>query len=423
MSRFFYTLLTTLALPLLFLRLWWRGRRNPAYRERWRERLGRYNLGASTQEHVVFHAVSVGEVHAALPLIEAFLQAHPEQAVLVTTTTPTGSERVTQLLGARVQHVYLPYDLPWCVRRFFRHFRPRLLVLLETELWPNLLQHCADLQCPAIVVNARLSPKSFASYQRIAGLTNTMLKQLACVSAQAAADGERFVALGLPAEKLQMTGSLKFDIALNEDKVTAGRTLKAQWQGRPVWIAASTREGEDALVLQAHATVLAAVPSALLVLVPRHLERFASAHALALQQGLRSVSRSSNASIGADTQVLVGDSIGDMHFYYSLADVAFVGGSLVNTGCQNIIEAAAMGLPVVTGPSLYNFKAASDALIEAGAMQVVADATQLGLVLVRLFNDESKRDAMASRSRAVVADNRGATTRTLALIETYCRNH
>lgn len=423
MRRLLYTCVYLLVLPLLFARLWWRGRQNPAYRLRWAERLGRYHSPPLQQSSIVFHAVSVGEVHAAVPLIEHFLRGQPAVPVVVTTTTPTGSARVQQLFGDRVQHVYLPYDLPGAVQRFLRHFRPALVVLLETELWPNLLQGCSDQQCPVLLVNARLSPKSLVSYQRIAALTRQMLQQLTLLAAQSPADAQRFVALGLPVDRLQVCGSLKYDMTLQQDKINAARAVKSHWQSRPVWIAASTREGEDALVLQAFTQALQTLPSLLLVLVPRHPERFATAAAEAAAAGLRVMRQGSADVVTADTQVLVGDTLGDMHFYYSLADVAFVGGSLVNTGCQNIIEAAALGLPVITGPSLFNFQAASDALREAGGMTVVGDASALGRTVVELLQDDGRRRQMAARAQAVVAANIGATTRLFTLLERYWRNH
>ncbi len=422
MRRLLYTLVYLLALPLMFGRLWWRGRYSPEYRLRWRERLGHYT-SPPTSSSVIFHAVSVGEVHAALPLIEQFLRAQPQTPVVVTTTTPTGSSRVQQLFGERVQHVYLPYDMPGAVSRFFRHFQPQLLVLLETELWPNLLHAALANSCPVLLVNARLSPKSLASYQRIATLTRQMLQQLAMVAAQADADGARFVALGLPADRLQVTGSLKYDVAIRHDKVSAAHQLKSQWHGRPVWIAASTREGEDALVLQAFTRALQQLPELLLVLVPRHPERFDTAAIEAAGAGLRVQRQTQSLPVTPDVQVLVGDTLGDMHFYYSLADVAFVGGSLVNTGCQNIIEPAALGLPVITGPSLYNFQAASDALCEGGGMKVVPDAGTLAKVVVDLIGDEPARLQMGRNALAVVAANIGATTRLLELVLRYSRSH
>ena len=422
MLRLLYTLLTILALPLIFARLWWRGRRNRDYRQRWAERWGSYRPAPNAEPCVVFHAVSVGEVHAAMPLLEAWLQRHPEQSVVVTTTTPTGSARVRQLLDKRVKHVYLPYDLPWFVAGFIRQFNPKLLVLMETELWPNLIHVCRQHQCPVLLVSARLSPKSFASYQLIGSLSRAMMQQLTQVAAQATADGERFVQLGLPPERLVVTGSLKFDLAIQTEKLSAARQIKAGWR-RPVWIAASTRAGEEALVLAAHKQMLARIPDLLLVLVPRHPERFRLAQELASARGLKNVKQSSAATVTADTNVLVGDTLGDMHFYYGLADVAFVGGSLVPNGCQNIIEAAAFGLPVVTGRSLYNFQVASDELRRAGAMLVVANAAELGKVVVELLQNDERRLSMGQKARAVVAANLGATLRTLELIESYSFNH
>lgn len=424
LSRFLYTLLYRLALPFIFLRLIARARGNPAYRERWAERLGYYGTRAKLKQSVVFHAVSVGEVHAALPLIEGFLQRHPDTAVVVTTTTPTGSTRVQQLLGTRVQHVYLPYDLPGAIDRFLAQFQPCLLVLMETELWPNLLHRCKtssklNAPCPALLVNARLSPKSFATYQRIGKLAHEMLNHVAMIAAQAQADGDRFVELGLPRSNLQITGSLKFDIAIHEQKVQAAQSLKQQWQGRQVWIAASTREGEDILVLQAFKPVLKLLPQAVLVLVPRHPERFASAHALAESEGFVSQRYTAALQVTERTQVIVGDTLGDMHFYYALADVAFVGGSLVNTGCQNLIEPAAMSLPIITGPSVFNFQTASDALVAAGGQKIVPDAEALAHALIELFRDPVKRETMGKNANAVVAMNHGATQRLLLLLEQY----
>jgi 3-deoxy-D-manno-octulosonic-acid transferase len=416
LARWIYTLCYALLLPVLFGRLWWRGRGNPDYRLRWAERMGWYKTLPLNTTSVVFHAVSVGEVHAALSLIERFLQQHPMQPVIVTTTTPTGSARVQQLLGQRVQHVYLPYDLPGCINRFLAQFQPAMVVLMETELWPNLLHACAQRQCKTMLINARLSPKSLRSYRRVGSLTKQMLHQLTMLAAQASADGERFVQLGLPATTLHITGSLKFDISINATKVAQARTVKASWQGRPVWIAASTREGEDALVLQALQQVLRQLPDALLVLVPRHIERFALAAELAHAAGFATVNQSSGASVEPTTQVLVGDTLGDMHFYYSLADVAFVGGSLVPTGCQNIIEAAALGLPTITGPSLFNFQAASEVLCAAGAMEVVPDVNGLAVSVVTLLRDQELQQRRAAQALAVVAENVGATERTLALI-------
>ncbi len=417
-SRPVYTLLFYCALPLIFLRLLWRARANPAYRERWRERLGWYDSAAAAHsgKTVVFHAVSVGETHAAQPLIERLLKARPDLRIVVTCTTPTGSARVRELFGTRVEHVYLPYDLPGAVQRFLARFDPALLVLLETELWPNLLHACSKRGCKVILANARLSARSAARYGRQAALTRAMLDALDTVVAQAAADGQRFVRLGLAGNRLLINGSLKFDMRIDPHKVEAARMLKAQWRGRPVWIAASTREGEDMKVLRAMKLALREEPSLLLVLVPRHPERFALAATLAAETGFTVQRYSSGGAFGSKLQVLVGDTMGDMHFYYKLADVAFVGGSLVDTGCQNLIEPAALGLPVLSGPSLYNFQAVSDLLREHSAMIVVPDESALAKEVVKLLRQSEEARVMGERARQVVAGNQGATERLSALI-------
>jgi 3-deoxy-D-manno-octulosonic-acid transferase len=417
-SRPLYTLLFYCALPLIFLRLLWRARGNPAYRDRWGERLGLYAGAAAAHDGktVVFHAVSVGETHAAQPLIERLLAARPDLRVVVTCTTPTGSARVQELFGARVEHVYLPYDLPGAVQRFLARFTPALVVLLETELWPNLLHACHQRGCKVVLANARLSARSAARYARHVALTQTMLDALDTVVAQAAADGQRFVGLGLAGNRLLINGSLKFDMTVNQQKVQAARALKARWRGRPVWIAASTREGEDAKVLRAMKLALQQLPSLLLVLVPRHPERFALAATLAADAGFTVQRYSSGGELGSELQVLVGDTMGDMHFYYSLADVAFVGGSLVDTGCQNLIEPAALGLPVLSGPSLYNFQAVSDLLREQQGMRVVPDEDALAREVVGLLQQPEEAKVMGERARQVVAGNQGATERLGALI-------
>jgi 3-deoxy-D-manno-octulosonic-acid transferase len=417
-SRPLYTLLFYCALPLIFLRLLWRARSNPAYRERWGERLGWYqdNAAAHGGKTVVFHAVSVGETHAAQPLIERLLAARPDLRVVVTCTTPTGSARVRELFGPRVEHVYLPYDVPGAVQRFLSRYTPSLVVLLETELWPNLLYACEQRGCKVVLANARLSARSAARYARQSTLTRAMLGSLDTVVAQAAADGQRFVRLGLAGNKLLINGSLKFDMTVDQQKVQAARVLKARWRGRPVWIAASTREGEDAKVLRAMKLALQKLPSLLLVLVPRHPERFALAATLAADAGFTVQRYSSGGELGSAMQVLVGDTMGDMHFYYALADVAFVGGSLVDTGCQNLIEPAALGLPVVSGPSLYNFQAVSDLLREQRGMTVVPDESALAREVVSLLQQPGEARVMGERARQVVAGNQGATERLSALI-------
>ncbi len=418
MHRTVYNFLTYLALPLVLLRLLWRSRKAPGYRRRWRERLGWYSHQTmlAPGPTLILHAVSVGEVHAAQPLIEQILAARPGLNVVVTTSTPTGSARVEKLFGKRVYHVYLPYDLPGAVQRFLSKFSPTVLVLLETELWPNLLQACERVGCKVILANARLSPKSQRSYLRVAVLTQIMLQSMDTVAAQASADGDRFITLGLDPRKLQINGTLKFDVAVNQYQLEQAQVLKSTWAGRPVWIAASTREGEENKVLQAFASVLRQLPHALLVLVPRHPERFHEALTLAELAGFNAQQFSTAMPITLATQVLVGDTMGDMAFYYGLADLAFVGGSLINTGCQNIIEPAAMGLPILTGPSLFNFQAVSELLLTAGGMETVADAETLGARVAALLQHTTVAREMGKKALEVVAANQGATARLCKLI-------
>jgi len=410
--RWCYALLTYLLCPFALVRLLWRSRRQPAYRLRWRERFGFY---AKPREPaaitVVFHAVSVGEVHAAKPLIDAFVAARPDCRIVVTCATPTGSARVKHLFGDRVQHVYLPWDLPGATRRFIRYFQPAMLVLLETELWPSLLNASAEAGCQVVLANARLSEKSQRGYARIGGLTRRMLGQLALVTAQSEADGKRFVSLGLNPQTLRINGSLKFDHRMNPELLARARQTRAQFGDRPVWIAASTREGEDAKVLDAFAQAIETEHELLLILVPRHPERFRLAESLAKAQGLRVQCASKGADLLPQTQVLVGDTMGELTYYYALADVAFVGGSLVDTGCQNVIEPAALGLPVLIGPSRYNFQGITDELIEAQALQIVDNSIELGHAVVSLVELPGLRQSMGERAKQVVARNQGATER------------
>lgn len=415
----FYTLLIWLLLPFSLLRLLWKSRQSPEYRHRWRERLAWYPRlePPAARPRVIFHAVSVGEVHAVQPLIDAFMAAHPDYAVMITTSTPTGSERVHALFGERVEHVYLPWDLESAVMRFLQRFKPELLVLLETELWPNLVRGCQRSGCKVVLANARLSSKSLKAYKRFGELMASTLQGLQWIAAQSAGDARNFLLLGMPDERLCITGSLKFDVVLSSGQLERACELRHSWPQRPVWIAASTREGEDAKVLEACRLVLAGLPDALLILVPRHPERFTAADHQARAGGLQVQRFSSAEPLADDTRVLLGDTMGDMALYYGLADVAFVGGSLVPTGCQNLIEPASLGLPVLAGPSLFNFRRVSELLQEAGGMHVVADVPGLAKAVVRLLQDSELREQMGTAARQEVLRNQGAAQRQLALLE------
>jgi 3-deoxy-D-manno-octulosonic-acid transferase len=360
----------------------------------------------------------VGETLAAAPVIEELLRAYPGHRVVVTTTTPTGSERVRALFGSRVFHVYAPWDLPGAVRRFLRAVRPQLLLIMETELWPNLLQHCHRGGCRVLLANARLSARSARGYARFGGLTRQMLRNLDTVACQGRADGERFLSLGLPARALEITGSIKFDLDL--DAGTRGRAARLREElgsdRRPVLVAASTHPGEDEQVLAAFSQLRREQPELLLVLVPRHPERFDGVRDLCDQAGWRVVRRSGGAPPGRGDDILLGDTMGELVALLGAATVAVVGGSLVEHGGHNVLEAAAWGVPVVTGPHMFNFAEISDLLCQAGGMIRLEDPGELGNCLRELLDDPARRRRMGAAGRRVVEENRGARRRLLALV-------
>ncbi|MEM1111955.1 MAG: lipid IV(A) 3-deoxy-D-manno-octulosonic acid transferase [Pseudomonadota bacterium] len=417
--RLVYSALLYALLPLMVLRMLWRSRRAPAYRERLAERLGFFEPLGDGRPAIWVHAVSVGETLAAAPLVETLLQRYPQYQVVVTTTTPTGSERVRALFGERVFHVYAPWDTPGAVRRFMRRTRPALLLVMETELWPNLLHYAARGDCPVILANARLSARSARGYQRVAGLTRAMLGCLSVVACQARLDGDRFVALGLAPDALQITGSIKFDIDLDPTLRQEVAQMKAALarDARPVIVVASTHPGEDEQVLAAFKQVLVQQADCLLVLVPRHPERFDTVYELCLDAGL-SVCRRSLGSAPADSdQVLLGDTMGELLKLLGCADLAVIGGSLVEHGGHNALEASAWGVAVVTGPYMFNFAEIADLLEEAGAMLRLEQPQDLSACLPALLLDVEKRQVMGAAGLSVVEANRGASERLLALVD------
>ena len=417
-ARLLYSLLMYLLLPAILLRLCWRARRAPGYARRWGERFGR---APQLPDPVVWiHAVSVGETLAAVPLIRRLLRDHPAVRLLVTTTTPTGSERVCAQFGDKVAHCYAPYDLPHVLRRFLSRTQPALLIVMETELWPNLLHHCTRRNIPVLLANARLSKRSAAGYARIRALTAPMLASLTRVAAQTPADGERFQSLGLAASQLTVTGNIKFDLEIDADVRARATALGIQWRGptqRPIWLAASTHAGEDAPVLAAHRALLARHPDALLVLVPRHPERFEGVYALCRRAGLETVRHSSGQTPNANTQVLLGDTMGELLAFCGAADLVFVGGSLVPVGGHNLIEPAAWGKPVLSGSHLFNFAEAAALLDAAGGLQICADGAALAEAIKALYEDQVRRATMGEAAQAVAAANRGALDRLLSVID------
>jgi len=414
MNRTLYTLLLHLALPLIALRLYLRGRNAPAYRQRIAERFA-LKLPPLKPGGIWVHAVSVGESIAAAPLIRALRERHPELPITVTCMTPTGSERIRALFGDQVQHCYLPYDLPWAAARFLDRLQPKLAVIMETELWPNHIHQCARRGIPTVLANARLSEKSARGYARFTGLTRPMLAEMSWIAAQTEAEAERFRQLGARSECVSVTGSIKFDLTIDPELKSRAQTLRASWgaTNRPVWIAASTHAGEDEIVLAAHRQLLQRHPDSLLILVPRHPERFGAVHALCQRAGLRTVCRSSGQPVVGADQVLLGDTMGELLFLYALADVAFVGGSLVPNGGHNLLEPAALGLPVLSGPHLFNFLEIAEQLRGAGGLAEVAGGEALALQLLRLLNEPGLRQRMGCAGLAVLQRNQGALERLL----------
>jgi len=408
--RIIYTLGFLLVVPLFFARLLWKSRILPAYRKRWLERLG-LNLPPVPHHGLWLHAVSVGEAVAAVPIIK-WLQTHyPDLAITVTSTTVTGSERVVKALGTSVFHCYLPYDIPWSLQRFIHKIQPRLAIMMETELWPNLFFTCQKNKLPILIANARLSPHSMRGYQKAQALFLATLDCTAMVAAQSELDADRFLKLGLPAEKLCVTGNMKFDVPTPPDAEEKGQILRQSFGQRSVLIAASTHEGEESLILQAYKEIKEKCSDALLVLVPRHPERFKAVFELVKAQGWSCVKRSTQEPCLTDTAVYLADTMGELPLLYAASDVAFVGGSLVSIGGHNMLEAAVLGIPVLTGPYLHNFNYISQALSAAAGMMVIESPSALAQAVQQWFNDAAARQAVGARAKAVVLRNQGAVER------------
>ncbi len=411
-TRFGYTLLLYALLPSVLWHLLWRALRQPAYLKNIPERFGYYQRQAA-RPLIWVHAVSVGESRAAAPLIRALQEKYPEHQVLLTHMTPTGSEAGEALFGDSVLRCYLPYDYPGAAARFLDHFKPRAGLLIETEIWPNLIRGCGQRQIPLYLVNARLSEKSFAKYRRFAELARASLRGFSAVAAQTRDDAERFAALG--AANVAVTGNLKFDIEPPDEQLELGKTWRKSYGAdRPVLLAASTRDGEEEALLGALEQI--DVPSLLTVIVPRHPQRFDAVAALLGRRGIRFQRRSADAAIAPETQVVLGDSMGEMFAYYAACDVAFIGGSLLPFGGQNLIEACAAAKPVLVGPHTYNFTEAAELAIIAGAAVRVGDVRELAREARRLLGDRGAAARMAEAARAFSRAHRGATKRTLELL-------
>jgi 3-deoxy-D-manno-octulosonic-acid transferase len=438
MMRRVYTLLICLAVPFAFAVVLWRGLRDRSYLQGLSERFGggaRYGGDArmSSAQTIWLHAVSLGEMSAAAPLARALRLKYPQNPLVLTTATPTGRARAKSLFGDTVDVRFLPYDMPGAVARFLNRVQPRLAIIMETELWPNLYAECERRGVPLVLASARLSAKSAARYRRFGGLFRGIFSSSSLIAAQTLEDAERFIAIGAQSARTHVAGNIKFDIELGD--TAAGRELRSMPGGplagppggaRGTWIAGSTHAGEDEQVLAAHEALLSLAADTLLILAPRHPDRFRIVAELLTSRGLRFARRSEGVAPGGGApggavQVLLVDTVGELGALYAAADVAFVGGSLVPIGGHNLLEPAALGIPVLTGPYYSNGKEIARLLLDRGAAFQVNDARELAAAVTRLLRDPEERRRVGAIGRGIVESNRGSVARLLALIEPLLR--
>ena len=399
------------------MRLWWRGRLAPTYRQRWAERFGFFKEPAS-KGGIWLHAVSVGETLAAIPLIKELILRYPDTLITVTSMTPTGSEQIKAHLGDKVFHVYVPYDLPDAIERFLARISPQLAIFIETELWPNILHTCKKKNIPTLIANARLSEKSASAYYLIPSLIKKILANITHIAAQTQADAARFVALGFNRKNISITGNIKFDMQFPNDLLDKAKLLRQQWGiNKPVWIAASTHQGEEELVLEAFKKLRIKIPNLLLLLVPRHPERFTRIIELSNKQGYLTANRSQVDSVTLFTDIFIGNTLGELPLFYAAADIAFVGGSLVPIGGHNLLEPAYFGVPSIIGPHMFNFLEITDLLQKANAIRQVRNIDSLTEAALHWLQHEDERKLAGIRGCQVVKQNRGALGKHLELIE------
>lgn len=420
--RFAYALVTYLLMPVYAFYWFARGLGNRGYHDRFGQRFG-FGYPRLPAGSIWIHAVSVGEVQAAVPLVKALAKQVPERRLLVTTVTPTGAERVGVIFGDSVEHCFIPFETPFAVRRFFDAVRPDIALILETEIWPNIYYECGKRNVPLVLVSARISPNSVITYRRFLPLFRETLSYGIIIAAQSEIDAERFRSLGAAPERTKVTGNIKFDIELAQDLVERGEAFRRDnFENRPVWVAASTHDREEEQVIAAHKLVCKRFPDALLILAPRHPERFAGVRGLLHRQGLNFVARTDGVLCAADTEVYLGDTMGDVPMFYAAANVAFVGGSLVPIGGHNLLEPAALGRPVITGPYLFHTQDIASKFENLGASIAVNDAVELGAAVADLFANEHMAKEIGDRGREIVQQNKGALDRLLKLTEPLLRN-
>ncbi|MGI2140963.1 lipid IV(A) 3-deoxy-D-manno-octulosonic acid transferase [Shewanella baltica] len=420
MNRFLYSTILYLLSPLLIVYLAFRAIKSPDYRGRWGERFGLTRLKSTD---LLIHSVSMGETLAAIPLIRLIMQSHPELSITVTTTSPTGSAEVRKAFGDSVQHCYLPFDLPWCVRRFLRQVSPKWCVIMETELWPNLIAVAAKRGVRLMLANARLSTKSAAQYAKHPTLNRPMLQRLDVIAVQTQVEAQRFIELGVSPDRVTVCGSLKFDLSITPERLANAKQLRQAWgrETSPIWVAGSVHPGEFDAMLTAHRQLLAQWPDALMIIAPRHPEQFSAVAEVVASQGFESVRRSGNFPVTATTQVLVGDTMGELLTFYGAADQAFVGGTLIANGGHNPLEPVAMGVPVMVGPNHWDFAQITQMLADAGGLRIVASADELAANLIAYFAKPELRQLAANAGLAVVEANRGALQRQFVLAQSLIK--
>ncbi|VAW85810.1 3-deoxy-D-manno-octulosonic acid transferase [hydrothermal vent metagenome] len=412
-----YTVLFYCLIPFALLKLLYRGLRAPDYFKRWPERFGFFSHKV-TQPSIWIHAVSVGELQAAIPIINTLQAKHPNMPIVVTSTTPTGLARAQAVFADRIITGHIPYDLPGALRRFLNRTQPKIAIIMETELWPNLFEQCAQRKIPIAVVNARLSERSARGYQRFTTLTQFILQRISWLAAQNEADGQRFLQLGLAPERLAITGNVKFDQPVQTSAVQQGKRLKATLGSRPVWIAASTHEGEDEQVLASFSELKKHHSDLLLILVPRHPERFNSIADLCTRQHWKIVRRSLKQEVTNNTDVLLGDTMGEMMTLFAASDVVYMGGSLVPTGGHNMIEPAALGLPIITGPHTFNFAQITQQLIALKAAQEIKNVNELTHAVRYYLQNLQQRQTAGAAGLQWLQENKGATARVVQHLST-----
>lgn len=415
--RIIYVILTYVLLPVYALYWIVRGIGNHTYWDRMGQRFG-LGFPRLANGSIWVHAVSVGEVQASVPLVRALQVRFPGRQILITTVTPTGAEHVRSLFDDDVCHSYIPFETPAAVDKFFDAVKPDLALIMETEIWPNLYHACGSRKIPLVLVSARISPKSVKKYRRLLPLFRETLSHGILIAAQGEADAKRFLMLGASSDRTCITGNIKFDIEMPADLGIRGAKLRHDIIGnRPVWIAASTHDGEEVQVLSAHKTVLQSMPDAVLILVPRHPERFSVVQALLQKQQWKYVTRTSRRSVSSTAQVFLGDTMGELPLFYAASDVAFVGGTLVPVGGHNLLEPGALGLPVITGPHLFHTQDIADLFADVGASITVQSAAELADAVLPLLEDDNLAQEIGQKGKQVVASNKGALQRLLVLLE------